>query len=156
MNAKSVQTSAKAVILLVLTSVTWLYPTNVAAANAQTLCSSPAAIYRASEYRMILDPAAKRWAKFKELTKGWKQERGASSSITKAIMAPSYHAIIGMGEPVVPLIMAQLRAEGDDPDQWFWALECITGENPIKPEDQGDSVKMAQAWLAWDTENNAG
>jgi len=83
-------------------------------------------------------------------------ERGASSSITKAIMAPSYQAIIGMGEPAVALILAQLRAEGDDPDQWFWALECITGENPIKPEDQGDSAKMAQAWLTWDTENNAG
>jgi hypothetical protein len=156
MKVKGIQTSAKIVFSFVLTSVIWLYPTDAAEANAQTLCNSPAAIYRTSEYKVILDPAVKRWMRFQELSKEWKKERGASSSITKAIMAPSYHAIMGMGEPVVPLIMAQLRAEGDDPDQWFWALECITGENPIKPEDQGDSVKMAQAWLAWDTEHNAG
>lgn len=156
MKVKRIQTPAKIAVSFVLTSVIWLHPTDVPEANAQMLCNSPTVTYRASEYRVILDPTVKRWMRFQELNKSWKRERGASSSITRAIMAPSYHAIIGMGEPAVALIIAQLKAEGDDPDQWFWALECITGENPIKPEDQGDSVKMAQAWLAWDAENNAG
>ncbi len=141
MKARRIPTSTKIAVSLLLTSVTWLYPANLAEENAQTLCSTPAATYRSSEYKVILDPAAKRWMKFQDLNREWKKERGASSSITKALMAPSYQAIIGMGEPAVALILAQLRVEGDDPDQWFWALECITGENPIKPEDQGDSVK---------------
>ena len=34
-----------------------------------------------------------------------------------------YQRIIGMGLPVVPLILEELERE---PDQWFWALEAIT------------------------------
>ena len=30
--------------------------------------------------------------------------------------------------PVVPLILAELEHE---PDQWFWALEAITDEDPV-------------------------
>jgi hypothetical protein len=94
------------------------------------------------------------WLKFQQLVRQWKSEVGASSSITKAIMAKPYHAIIGMGPEALPLIFAQLRSEGNDPDQWFWALESITGENPTRPEDRGDYLKMAQSWLEWDKENN--
>lgn len=64
-------------------------------------------------------------------------------------MLPAYQRIIGMGPDAVPLILAQLEAEGDDPDQWFWALRAITAANPVKPEDQGNTVKMAEAWLRW-------
>ena len=64
-------------------------------------------------------------------------------------MCPAYQSIIGMGESVVPLILSQLYNEGDEPDQWFWALTAITGANPVKDEDRGDFVKMAQVWLEW-------
>jgi len=66
-------------------------------------------------------------------------------------MLEPYQKIIAMGKPAVPLILAQLRTEGDDPDQWFWALRVITGENPVRPEHQGDFLAMANAWLAWGT-----
>lgn len=66
-------------------------------------------------------------------------------------MAPAYQRIIGMGDPAVPLILAQLKSEGDDPDHWFWALTAITGANPVKAEDKGDMVKMAAAWFKWAT-----
>jgi hypothetical protein len=79
----------------------------------------------------------------------WKTERGARSSITEAAMMPAYQEIIGMGSKAVPLILEQIRSEGDEPDQWFWALRAITGENPVKPEDQGNFQKMAEAWLQW-------
>ena len=62
---------------------------------------------------------------------------------------PAYLAIIGMGERAIPFLIAQLRSEGDEPDQWFGALMAITGENPTKPEDQGNFQKMAEAWIKW-------
>jgi hypothetical protein len=71
------------------------------------------------------------------------------SSITESAACPSYQAIIGMGPTVVPLILAQLEAEGDEPDQWFWALKAITGDDPVKDQDRGDFVAMANSWLAW-------
>ncbi len=41
-------------------------------------------------------------------------------------MLNPYQRIIGIGWPVVPLILDELQRE---PDQWFWALEAITDEN---------------------------
>jgi hypothetical protein len=137
--------------------VTWLYCSNAVDANTQTLCSGPAAIYQASEYKVISDPAAKRWMKFQELSREWRAKRGATSSITAMSTLEAYQKIIGMGESAVPLILAQLKAEGDEPDQWFWALRMITGANPVLPADQGNFRAMAQAWIAWsESEEYAG
>jgi len=88
-------------------------------------------------------------SKFSALVAQWRKERGIASSTTKIVTCPSYQKIIGMGEKAVPLILRQLRAEGDDPDHWFWALEMITGEDPIPVEAYGDTTKMAEAWLLW-------
>jgi hypothetical protein len=92
---------------------------------------------------------AEDWLKFQSLVEQWRNERGARSSITETVMMPAYQKIIGMGMTALPLILAQLRSEGDEPDQWFWALKAITEANPVKPEDQGNFQKMAQAWLQW-------
>ncbi len=98
---------------------------------------------------LVADSARDNWFKFRVLVEQWQSARGARSSITDAATLPAYQKIIGMGEAAVPLIIAQLRSEGDDPDQWFWALRAITGQNPVKPEDQGNFRKMAEAWLQW-------
>lgn len=103
-----------------------------------------------------LEEGARLWLKFQLLVNEWNKERGASSSITEGAMARSYQEIIGMGLDAVPLILAQLHSEGDDPDQWFWALESITGENPTNPNDRGNFAKMADSWLKWGEENNVG
>jgi hypothetical protein len=63
----------------------------------------------------------------------------------QAVLKP-YQRIIGMGLPVVPLILEELRRE---PDQWFWALEAITDENPVPAEDAGNVRAMADAWIEW-------
>ncbi len=97
----------------------------------------------------IVGSPAEDWLKFQVLITQWRNERGARSSITETVAMPAYQKIIGMGEKAVPLILAQLRSEGDEPDQWFWALKAITEANPVKPEDQGNFQKMAQAWLEW-------
>jgi hypothetical protein len=76
------------------------------------------------------------------------------SAIDDMSMLAPYQNIIGMGLDALPLILAQLKAEGDDPDQWFWALQTISEANDleppqVQPEDQGNFKKMADIWLAW-------
>lgn len=64
-------------------------------------------------------------------------------------MVPEYQRIIGMGPAALPLILDSLRRE---PEHWYWALEAITGENPVPPEDRGDIQKTADLWVAWGRE----
>jgi hypothetical protein len=92
---------------------------------------------------------AEDWQRFRILTENWRKERGIASSVTKMVMCPSYQRIIGMGGRVVPLILREMENEGDDPDHWFWALEMITGADPVPVEAYGDTVQMAQAWRSW-------
>ena len=87
---------------------------------------------------------------FLELAKQWRRETGMLSVISKISMHPAYQRIIGMGQPVVPLIMRQLERE---PDHWFWALSAITGANPVKAEQRGRLQQMAQAWIEWGKAN---
>ena len=87
--------------------------------------------------------------KFNQLAENWRTERGITSSMTAMILCRSYQAIIGMGPTAVSLILQRLRAEGDNPDHWFWALQILTGEDPVPEEDDGNLRKMADAWLRW-------
>jgi hypothetical protein len=84
--------------------------------------------------------------RFADLAETWKEERGASSSLTEIVLQPAYQRIIGLGPTVVPSILAELAAT---PDHWFWALTAITGTNPIPDEAAGDLSAMTQAWLDW-------
>jgi len=65
----------------------------------------------------------------------WKDETSAQSSIHVIAMHPSYQRIIGMGRTVLPLLFQELQRE---PDQWFWALHAITGEDPGAPYEDFD------------------
>lgn len=89
------------------------------------------------------------WLRFQELVIRWRQERGITSSITEMALSPAYQSIIGMGEKAIALILAEMRREGENPDQWFWALQSITGANPVKEQDRGDYLAMAHSWLLW-------
>lgn len=91
--------------------------------------------------------------KFEHLRDNWYMERGVSSSLSRITSCPSYLRIMGMGEKALPMILAQLRREGDDPDHWFTALEAITGEDPVTQDMYGSTVKMAMAWLEWANAN---
>lgn len=103
----------------------------------------------ASDVTLIADLSVEDWLKFQSLVAQWQQERGATSSITEAAMCPAYQSILGMGPAAVPLLLAQLQSEGNEPDQWFWALKAITRMDPVRDEDRGDYVAMARAWLMW-------
>jgi len=65
-------------------------------------------------------------------------------------MHPAYQQIIGMGNPVVPLLLSELETT---PDHWFWALNAITGADPVPEADRGIMEKMTKAWLKWGAEH---
>jgi hypothetical protein len=84
--------------------------------------------------------------RFRELVRRWKEATLLLSSVTDMAMHPTYQQIIGMGREALPLLIEELRQE---PDHWFWALQAITGVNPVPASDRGDVTRMTQAWLAW-------
>lgn len=88
--------------------------------------------------------------RFLELAQQWRWETAMMSLVTKMSMHPAYQRIIGMGQPVVPLILRELEQE---PDHWFWALQAITGANPVQPEQRGRLPQMAAAWIQWGREH---
>jgi hypothetical protein len=72
------------------------------------------------------------------------------SNVAQMAMLRPYQKIIGMGMEAVPLLLQELQRE---PDQWFWALEAITDQNPVPPEAAGNVRQMAAAWVEWGKAN---
>ncbi|MBM3764064.1 MAG: hypothetical protein FJW32_01615 [Acidobacteria bacterium] len=83
---------------------------------------------------------------FQELANQWRKETRILSSIQAKIYHPCYPRIIGLGTPVLPLIFTDLRDNGG---LWYWALECITGDNPATNATTLDEQK--RAWLEYAT-----
>jgi hypothetical protein len=107
-----------------------------------------AILLQAARARPEDDPESGRVAaRFRELAAKWRAETKFVSNVSKRSLHPAYQRIIGMGEAVVPLILQDLQENG--PDDWFWALSAITGENPITEGIAGNTDAMAQAWLKW-------
>ena len=50
---------------------------------------------------------------FLQLAAQWRRETGMMSLASKMAMHPAYQRIIGMGQPVVPLILRELEREPD-------------------------------------------
>jgi|SRR6516164_8622163 hypothetical protein len=84
--------------------------------------------------------------RFQQLVADWKEQSHYLSNTAQMAMLKPYQRIIGMGQPAIPLILEELRRE---PDQWFWALESITGQNPVPSEAMGKVRQMAEAWIEW-------
>ena len=83
---------------------------------------------------------------FSEHVEKWKSDTMFLSSTEQIILHRSYQRIIGLGPAVLPLIFDDLEKSYS---HWFWALEAITGESPVKKSQSGDIVAMADEWLAW-------
>jgi hypothetical protein len=84
--------------------------------------------------------------RFARFAAEWTEQSHYLSNTAQLAMLRPYQRIIGMGWPAVPLLLEELQRE---PDLWFWALEAITGENPVPPEAAGKVRLMAQAWIDW-------
>jgi hypothetical protein len=85
-------------------------------------------------------------ARFQRLAQEWKEKSRYLSNTAQMAMLRPYQSIIGMGELAVPLLLEELQRA---PDQWFWALEAITEEDPVPQEAAGKVREMAQAWIEW-------
>jgi len=88
--------------------------------------------------------------KFVDLAAQWRHETRHLSLMSDIVINTAYQKIIGMGTPVVGLILQDLKRQ---PDHWFWALRSITGENPVEPSNRGRVGEMATAWLEWGRQN---
>jgi hypothetical protein len=87
-------------------------------------------------------------AEFKNYADKWWKETRILSSIQGKIFNQYYQRIIGMGKPVLPFIFADLERRGG---QWYWALECITGENPADSATNLDQAR--RMWLDYAAKN---
>lgn len=87
---------------------------------------------------------------FKSLREEWFMETAFSSDRTEIILSKPYQRIIGMGENALPFIFGVL---GQKRENWFWALEAITGENPVPKEDYMNFDAAVDDWLEWGRKN---
>ncbi len=84
--------------------------------------------------------------KFLRLKNKWKIETLFSSSGTDIISNSAYQNIIELGLMAVPWIIREMKKSDE---HWFYALEKITGENPIKEENIGKIDEMKNDWINW-------
>ncbi len=89
--------------------------------------------------------------KFEYYTSVWTNETMFSSSIHEIINNSAYRSIVGLGKDVIPFIIDELKKEDN---HWFYALEALTGQNPIKKEHRGFIKLMKSDWIEWAEKNN--
>ncbi|MBN3908823.1 MAG: hypothetical protein HWQ35_20405 [Nostoc sp. NMS1] len=85
-------------------------------------------------------------ATFTALVNQWREETCGISSTNQMSMHPAYQQIIGMGKPVIPLLLRELEKKSG---HWFWALKSISREDPVPQEYRGKVKEMTKAWLEW-------
>lgn len=88
---------------------------------------------------------------FIKLKERWNNETIFASSGSEIISNSAYKKIISKGTVVLPWIIRDLKRTNN---HWFFALEQITGENPIKPLNIGKVEDMKADWLNWATDKN--
>lgn len=81
---------------------------------------------------------------FSVLADIWQEDTMFLSSVSEITKHPAYRAVVRMGKPMLPFIIADLQRK---PGHWFVALQQITGENPARG---AKSVRDAsRAWIEW-------
>ena len=81
---------------------------------------------------------------FHELAARWRAETVHLSSTHDVVLHPAYLQIIGLGMPMVPLLLRELQ---ERPEPWFWALTALTGDDPTDGTTTFDDA--VQSWLSW-------
>jgi hypothetical protein len=87
--------------------------------------------------------------KFRRLASVWRAETAYISSSSDLVAHPAFREIVGMGAPVIPLLLRELE---NGTGHWHRALRQITGADPVPPADRGNLDKAAEAWLRWGKE----
>lgn len=87
---------------------------------------------------------------FNSLVAEWRATRGHHSRLDKLVLNNAYQRIIGLGKPVIPLLIKEMA---ERPSHWDWALKAITGDDPVPKDAWGDLPKIAAAWVEWGKDN---
>src|SRR5947209_7076908 len=88
--------------------------------------------------------------RFEELADEWQEAVAYLSDSTLREAHPAYRAIVALGAPVVPLLLADLERTHR---HWFAALSELTGANPVPQGEAGRIRRMAEAWVRWGREH---
>ena len=88
--------------------------------------------------------------KFAELAAIWRAGTAGFSSPRAIAGHPAYEQIITLGEPVIPLILRDMKDNGG---WWYPALRTLIGDNPVPASAKGNLPLNDEAWLQWGTEN---
>jgi hypothetical protein len=85
--------------------------------------------------------------RFRDLAARWQELTLYRSNMGTLRGNPIFQELIGMGEPALPLILAELAKRPSV--SWFGLLEEIAGQNPVPAELAGHVAATADAWLKW-------
>ncbi|MGH7971789.1 MAG: hypothetical protein ACREIC_24005, partial [Limisphaerales bacterium] len=97
-----------------------------------------------SKRRTPIERALSLSAEFRSLSRKWREQVGAESSLSRITGNLNYLRVIALGKRVVPLILEDLKRE---PAPWFTALRALTGETEIGKEHAGNFRRIAEAWI---------
>ncbi len=87
---------------------------------------------------------------FTSLAETWSNETGGYSTTSRRYAHPSYQAILGMGEEIVPLILKRLE---ECPDWWFEALTALAKPKTNPVAKAATFAQAVEAWLEWGRRN---
>jgi hypothetical protein len=98
--------------------------------------------------RKTLDPknAEEIAETYHRLAEEWKSETAPLSSIRRMKQHPAYSKLVAMGEPAIPLILADLARQ---PSHLFWVLRDITNLNPADPAVAENFLDVIDSWIEW-------
>ena len=88
--------------------------------------------------------------RFRFLADTWERDVAYLSSAAARLNHPAYREIVKLGKDVIPLMLRDME---DKHTHWFFALEEITGADPVPESDAGNIPKIVQAWLGWAKEH---
>jgi hypothetical protein len=83
---------------------------------------------------------------FQNLADSWYKQTGMYSSVLKKTQHPIYRNIVMMGKSAIPLILREMQRR---PGFWFYALQEITGEDPVSPLNRKKVSSAQEDWLNW-------
>jgi hypothetical protein len=83
---------------------------------------------------------------FDALFEAWTEETMFSSAVDEIVLNKNYQRIIGLGPKALPYLLDRLQHSDA---HLFWALEHISGENPVPEELWGNVPEMSARWLQW-------
>ena len=83
---------------------------------------------------------------FYDLLHIWVEETKYQSSCHIMQQHLNYHAIVAMGEDVLPLVFKELQ---NHPILLLMVLREITGNDPVPEQDRGNVKRMVEAWIMY-------